>query len=153
MTEFGIVELLRGFVVNMTLDEFCDKAANQVPWRRGTWWGQFLSLDGTVAGDFKPEEIWRVLAVNNSGGRWDGVGAAVVQLRDERWVAWESSWGPTGSGFSEDAYGGGANVYFASSLEGAIMLGLTPSSRKLLGLDTENWSDPKAKLPELELIS
>jgi hypothetical protein len=138
----------------MTLAEFCDRACNQVPWRRGAWYGQFLSLDGTVAGDFKPEDIWRVLAVGcTEDGAWDGVGAAVVQLWDGRWVAWESSWGPTGSGFSEDAYGGGANVYFASSLEGAIMLGLTPSSRELLRLDTENWSDPKAKLPELELIT
>jgi hypothetical protein len=138
----------------MTIGEFCSMVGCQVPWHRGTWHGQFLSLDGTVAGDFKPEDIWRVLAVNCTGGSdWDGTGAAVVQLRDGRWVAWESSWGPTGSGFSEDAYGGDACVYFSSSLEGAIMLGLTPYSRELLGLDTENWSDPGAKLPELELIT
>jgi len=137
----------------MTIDEFCIKAGGQVPWQRGTWYGQFLSLDNTPAGDFKPEDIWRVLAVNNTGGDWDGTGAAVVQLRDKRWVAWESSWGPTGCGFSEDAYGGGANVYFSSTLEGAILLGLTPDSRNILGLDTENWSDPEAKLPELELIT
>jgi hypothetical protein len=137
----------------MTIEEFNIKAGCQVPWTRGTWNGQFLSLDDTPAGDFKPEEIWRVLAVNNSGGDWDGFGAAVIQLKDGRWVAWESSWGPTGSGFSEDAYGGDANVYFSSTMEGAIMLGLTPVSRDLLGLDTENWSDPNAKLPVLEEIT
>jgi len=138
----------------MTLDEFENKANLQVPWQRGAWHGQFLSLEeNVIAGEFKPEDIWRVFAVGNSGDQWTGIGAAVVQLYDGRWVAWESSWGPTGSGFSDDAYGGDANVYFASSLEIAIMLGLTQTSRALLGLNTEDWSNPNAKLPELvELI-
>ena len=73
--------------------------------------------------EFGPEDLSKVFAVNNRGV-WDGTAAAVVQLKDGRWVAWESSWGPTGDGFNADAYGGDANVFFASSLEQAIVYGL-----------------------------
>jgi hypothetical protein len=137
----------------MTLDDFNDAVSGQAPWSARNWHGGYVSLNEDVSDEgFNSKDIWKVLAANNTGSGWDGKAAAVVLLRDGRWAAWESSWGPTGSGFCEDAYGGDVIVYLAASLDEAIMLGLTSSARKLLGLDVENWSDPDAKIPELKEI-
>lgn len=137
----------------MTRQEFASKAGGQVPWNRGKWSGQLLTFDDTSTTDFGKNDIAKVLAVNNTGDGWDGTGAAVVQLKDGRWVTWESMWGPTGDGFSEDAYGGDTNIFFASSIEYAICYGLTDEGRRILGLNIEDWSDPHATLPELEDIT
>ena len=51
--------------------------------------------------------------------KWDGEAAAIVLLTDGRFCAWHSFWGPTGSGFSEDAYGGYTDVGFARTLHAA----------------------------------
>ncbi len=120
----------------MTLHDLEQVLCCETPWTRGTWTGKFLSLDDTVAGDFKGTDVWRVLAAGSDPSYGDGGAfAAVIQLHDGRWVAWESCCGCTG----RDAYGGDANVFFASTLEMAVMLGLTPDNRKYLGVD--NWSD------------
>ena len=66
---------------------------------------------------------------------WDGATAAILVLTDGRWMTWESWWGPTGSGFSDDAYGGDADVWIADSLDASIRLGLTNDGRRLLGVD------------------
>ena len=124
----------------MTMIEFINKVNGEVPWNRGTWSGKFYSFDGTPASDFGPQDVARVLAADNSGEGWDGHAAAVIQLKDDRWVAWESTWGPTGSGFSEDAYGGDANVYFSYDLANCIRYGLTTEGRELL--DLKNLNDP-----------
>jgi len=63
---------------------------------------------------------------------WDGVSVAVLKLTRGRWMTWESWWGPTGDGFSEDAYGGDADVWISDTLELAYRLGLTDAGRSML---------------------
>lgn len=141
----------------MTIDDFEERVNFQVPWRRRSdnWSGKLITLDDTPTTDFKREDIARVFAANMRGemGGWDGKAAAIIQLKDDRWVAWESFWAPTGSGFSYDAYGGDSNVYFGSTLENVIAYGLTNDGRDILGLDIENWSNPDAILPKIEDIT
>lgn len=57
--------------------------------------------------------------------------AGIVELVDGRYVAWESSWGPTGSGFHPDAYGGTADILFAATEE-AARGALSEKARELL---------------------
>ncbi len=75
-----------------------------------------------------------VVIHDKTSDRWDGVSAAVLRLKDGRYMTWESWWGPTGSGFCEDAYGGDVDVWIADTLEDAVSLGLTVGGRLLLGL-------------------
>lgn len=65
---------------------------------------------------------------------YDGEVAALVRLKDGRYVSWESWWGPTGNGFSEDAYGGDSDAYISTSLERIVAFGLTDDGRRALGL-------------------
>jgi len=98
------------------------------------WHGKFVSLDGTEAGPIIESDVEEVLHYADTGRDWDGDVAAVIKLKDGRLVAWEAAWGPTGDGFSEDAYGGYSDVYFASDLDLLIRMALSDSSRRLLGL-------------------
>lgn len=122
---------------NMTLNEFVNLVGNQIPWERYNWDGELLSFDDTPTTDFNPEDLKNVFAADNDGGGWDGFAAAIVQLKDGRWVAWESFWGPTGSGFCCDAYGGDSNIYFAKTLLDAAKFGLSESARNLLNINLE----------------
>ena len=113
---------------------------SSVPWLRSSWHGSFLSLDGAEIHDFTYEDVYDgdeqdALMFGDGVGECDGHCCAVFRLKDGRWVAYESSWGPTGSGFHEDAYGGDANITFARTRENAIRLGLSQSSRKDWGLE------------------
>lgn len=90
------------------------------PWSRGQWHGSWLSADDAPAGEFLESDVEVVIAYHQSPDDWDGTYGAIIRLHDGRWVSWEGSWGPTGSGFSEDAYGGDTDVWFANSLLGAI---------------------------------
>jgi hypothetical protein len=103
------------------------------------WHGFFVSVDGTEAGTIAEDEVAEVLYQGSSGDTWDGYEAAVIRLKDGRLVAWETWYGPTGSGFSEDAYGGDADVYFGRDLSTLIKAALSDESRRLLGIPEELW--------------
>lgn len=100
------------------VDEF-----GEAPWNRGSWHGRIISVDGTEDSDGIAHWscVRSVIAWGQSReDAWDGECAGVVQLCDGRFISWESSWGPTGSGFSCDAYGGDADVFVASTAIAAI---------------------------------
>jgi hypothetical protein len=93
------------------------KEMREVPWNRGSWHGSFVSVDGTLASDFTVDDVEEVVSSAQIEGDWDGMTVAIVRLKDGRFAGWESSWDCTGSGFSEEAYGGGADVLFAATAD------------------------------------
>lgn len=101
------------------------------PWHRGEWSGEFVSLDGCDVADFEIDDVAVVLGYGDTGADWDGRSAGIVRLRDGRFVVWESDWGPTGSGFSCDAYGGDADIAFATTA-GAALGYLSERSREFI---------------------
>jgi len=111
--------------------EIDPQSCGECPWHRGQWDGQFLSLDGASAADFTEDDIDEVLGYGDTGEGWDGESAGIVLLKDGRYVAWESNWGPTGSGFSCDAYGGEADIAFAQTAGRALEY-LSEKSRELI---------------------
>jgi hypothetical protein len=96
-----------------------------------SWHGNYISLDGCDANDFGHEDLDFFIAYGDSGPDWDGSSAGIFKLKDGRYVSFESDWGPTGSGFSEDAYGGHADIAF-SATPGAALEYLSERSRELL---------------------
>jgi hypothetical protein len=110
-----------------------------MPWRQtpgGCWsQGNFVSLDGAAVGSVAEEDVAEVLYFWSDGDTWDGDEIAVMRLADGRYVAYETWYGPTGDGFSEDAYGGDANLYFASSLAEVLRLGLGDEARRKIGVE------------------
>lgn len=109
-----------------------DDCGHDVPWNRGAWHGSFVSLDGAVTDDFVEADIERVIAFGTTHPNdWDGSSAGIVLLKDGRFCSWESGWGPTGSGFSEDAYGGDADIMFATTAD-AARNGISERARELL---------------------
>lgn len=111
------------------------------PFTAGVWGHNLTSLDGTAATDIVADEVAEVVAsgVDNPDA-WDGDVAAVLRLKDGRFVGYETTWGPTGSGFNKDAYGGDATLFFGASLDVVKTMGLTDEGRRLCGLD-----QPKAE--------
>lgn len=102
------------------------------PWRRGQWHGSLVSVDGTRTEDFVRDDVARVVAWGTTDASdWDGETAGIVELHDGRFVAWEATWGPTGDGFSEDAYGGESDILFAATVE-AARAALSERGRELL---------------------
>lgn len=88
------------------------------PWDRHGWTGEFVSVDGTPTSDFSEEDVAEVLEYAHTPIKdWDGETVGIVRLKDGRIVAWEADWGPTGNGFSCDAYGGTADIIFGSDIE------------------------------------
>jgi len=124
--------------MNNWATEFVEKNCRSVPWgSRSSWHGSLLSHDGTDTKDITEADIddgpeqeigWYANGVN----AWDGDCAVVLRLKDGRWMAYESSWGPTGSGFSEDAYGGDADLVFAASKDNAVKFGISEAKRPAL---------------------
>jgi len=105
----------------MTTNEIGIDDMHEVPWSRSSWHGELVSLGGCPASDFTRDDIARVIAWGTTDkDDWDGSCAGLVLLKDDRYVAWESGWGPTGSGFCEDAYGGDADVIFARHADMAL---------------------------------
>jgi len=102
-----------------------------MPWSRGEWHGEFVSLDGAAIDDFGESDVDAVLAYGDTGDGWDGESAGIARLRDGRFISWESNWGPTGSGFSADAYGGDADIWFATTA-GAALEKISERGRELL---------------------
>lgn len=108
------------------------------PLGRSSWHGRLLSVDGTSAADFADDDVAEVLCAGETNPRdWDGDCAAVFRLADGRFVAYETNWGPTGSGFCEDAYGGNADLFFGATAEAVIYKGLSAEGRRLCGLPEE----------------
>ncbi len=101
------------------------------PWDRHDWTGDFVSVDGTDAGDFGRADVSEVIAWGDTGDRWDGNTAGIIQLEDGRFVAWEASYGPTGNGFCRDAYGGTSDLLFGATVE-AVRDRLSIAARELL---------------------
>lgn len=102
---------------------------------RITWSGKLWAIDATPTHDFTRDDVEHVAFCGSTEPEdWDGSVAAILKLKDGRWASWETSWGPTGDGFCEDAYGGDADVLLSSSLEDAITHGLTPKGRELCGI-------------------
>lgn len=109
---------------------------NEAPWNADRWDESVYALgdvDKTLPGE---SDVAEVLFHGTDGEGWDGTEAAVVRLKDGRLAAWESVWGPTGSGFSEDAYGGDAEVWFAHAddLHRLVLQALTDYGRELCGI-------------------
>lgn len=112
---------------------------DETPGRRDGYYGwstgDFISLGGAETGPVGKEDVGEVLYHFNSGDNdWDGKEVAVLCLKDGRFVGYETWWGPTGSGFSEDAYGGDANLYFATNLNDLILNALTDEGRRYCGI-------------------
>lgn len=114
----------------MDLDDLTDGVN---PFNRYTWNGRLVSINGTDTTDFTKEDVAEVVADYSSGDQWDGSVAAILKLKDGRFVTYETFYGPTGNGFSEDAYGGDADIHFASTYEDAVRWGLTDEGRTHLG--------------------
>ena len=117
----GHVEHATAIAAQIAADYRPVELGNENPWARGTWHGHWVSIDGCDATGFEPgaDNELLVVAYGDSGSGWDGNAAGIVLLKDGRYCAWESKWGPTGSGFYDDAYGGDADVGFATSLRAA----------------------------------
>lgn len=109
------------------------EAGREVPWDRYQWSGEFRALEeGVDTSDFKEEDVEELIAYADTGDGWDGTAVGICKLKDGRYVSWESTWGPTGSGFSHDAYGGDADICFANSLEKALR-GISGNYMYLIG--------------------
>lgn len=107
---------------------------------RQSWTDKSLrSLDGTSTEEFSEEDIAEVLYEGETPDDWDGKVAAVFRLKDGRLVAYETWWGPTGSGFCEDAYGGDAELLLASDLR-LVVNELSDEGRRLAGVPEELWN-------------
>ena len=125
------------------------------PWSHcaNAWDGGYHSIDGTEVGPFAESDVARVLYLGNEGADdWDGLEACVDELSDGRMVAWETWWGPTGSGFCEDAYGGDAEVWFSRSenLATLVLQALTDRGRTLVGIPAKGLTTEDAQRPTPE---
>lgn len=110
------------------------------PFNRYTWHGRFVPIEGADASDFTEADVAEVVAHGATTDEWDGTAAAVLLLNDGRFVTYEAFYGPTGNGFSEDAYGGNADIYFAPTLDAAVRWGLTDEGRRLCGIEQPDGS-------------
>lgn len=123
-------------MAGLTFDDLRDQ-----PFREhAAWTGGLKSLDGTEASQFTGADIATVLYSGQYGAdEYDGAEAFIAELKDGRLVAWQTWWGPTGAGFSEDAYGGEADIWFASkeNLSKLILQALDNQGRDLCGIPLE----------------
>lgn len=100
-----------------------------------SWHGRVVSHDGASTDLPTEDDVVEIIGCGESEpSDWDGDAAGVVRLKDGRYMAWETNWGPTGNGFSEDAYGGNAEVHFGLLLTSIVNMALTDEGRKLAGL-------------------
>lgn len=105
------------------------------PFRRDDWSGRLIAHDGVSDAEFTEDDVEEIIASGSSGDQWDGTVAAVFKLKDGRFVAYETFYGPTGSGFVEDAYGGDADIHFAADLATVVRMGMTDEGRRLCGIE------------------
>jgi hypothetical protein len=106
----------------MTIEKLRDLPES--PWAKyASWHGKMESSDGTTVGPVPtPDDVDEVIAYNDNFSQWDGECAFVARLKDGRYISWESWTDCTGSGFSCDAYGGDAIVWFSLTITEAISL-------------------------------
>lgn len=104
---------------------------------RYNWEGSIVSLDGAPEDPFEADDVAEEIASGSTGPGGDGTFAAVFLLKDGRYIAWDTWWGPTGDGFCHDAYGGDASVYVAYDLETIKWEGLGAEGRRLCGWPEE----------------
>lgn len=105
---------------------------------KNSWHGRRVSIDQTPTDDYSKEDVASVLYHGLSGDEWDGKESAIIELMDGRLIGFETYYGPTGDGFSEDAYGGDADVYFAKKENlSALVLEFTDGARELMGISKE----------------
>lgn len=105
-----------------------------------SWHGERKTIGDAQPRDFGEEDVKAVLYHGGYGfDDYDGFEAAVLELHDSTFVAYESWWGPTGSGFSEDAYGGDADVWFAgpNDLKALVLEALGDEGRSACGIPKE----------------
>ena len=96
---------------------------------RYSWHGKIYSMDNTPIDDFSSDDLEMVVWSYETPDEWDGEVSCVCKLKDGRFVSWETTWGPTGDGFCEDAYGGDADILMSSSLRTAMVLGISEKVR------------------------
>lgn len=107
------------------------ESVHPAPWRRHGWTGSLISFDGCDTSDFTEKDVSEVLQFVSTEGHWDGSTAGIAKLKDGRFIGWEATYGPTGNGFSRDAYGGTADIYFGKT-EAAVLEAIGESARTLL---------------------
>lgn len=107
------------------------------PWMRGQWDGQFVSVDGASTADFMYDDVSDVIiCCEEEYDGYEGTSFGIVKLTDGRYIGWETTWGPTGNGFSADAYGGHADIYCSMSMK-AMFFYLSESARAKIAEELE----------------
>lgn len=105
------------------------------PEKPSSWDGCVRSIDDASTEWATLADVDEVVAqFNDDADEYDGECAAVVRLKDGRFMSWATFWGPTGDGFHEDAYGGDAEIFYAPTLEAIQRWALTAEHRRRLGL-------------------
>lgn len=115
-----------------------------LPWGKtpdgARWHGSLVSIAGTPVGPIEKEDVAKVLFHYADADDWDGHEVCVLELKDGRYAAYETFWGPTGCGFSDDAYGGDANIVFGWNLNDVILEALTDIGRRRVGIPAEGYA-------------
>lgn len=118
------------------------------PWMRGQWDGQFVSVDGASTADFTYDDVSDVIiCCEGPHHRFftalEGTSFGIVKLTDGRYIGWETTWGPTGNGFSAATaatsrctYGGHADIYCSMSMK-AMFFSLSESARAEIAEELE----------------
>lgn len=90
----------------------------EAPWRRCDWTGSIVSVDGAPDHDFTIDDVDHIVAyASTPRDEYDGKTVGVAALKDGRFIAWESWWDATGSGFCNDAYGGTADILVGATAD------------------------------------
>ena len=116
-----------------------DQSYQDVPWERYDWAGELTTVDGCDTTDFTRDDVEELVREVKTDGDWSGESCGLAKLKDGRFIAWESDWDATGSGFCCDAYGGTAGIVFGKTAEGALA-GLTEKAREMY-----NWTPYEAE--------
>lgn len=124
--------------------QFKDVHPNPASDHRIAWTGEFFRADETPADDFTEADVKRLVRyVETAGDKWNGESVGVAELRDGRYISWAADYGPTGTGFVHDAYGGTADINFASTAEAATNA-LPEQSRQWLARDGHDGEESDA---------
>ena len=113
------------------------------PFSRYDWSGEVVSLDETDADPVPEDSLYKLLVAGETPERWDGEVSGIALINDGRWIAWSTFYGPTGHGFCNDAYGGNATIFVASSPETLRQMALGAEGRMLCGIPYQDELPPK----------
>lgn len=107
------------------------------PWASYNNWHDIRkSMDDSSTDLLKASDV-EVLYQAMEGDEWDGTVVFVGKFSDGRYIAYETSYGPTGHGFCEDAYGGDAEVWFGKDLNKLLLQALSDQGRRMIGIPAE----------------